>query len=157
MLRSATVAIGLAGLASLVAIQLAAPKSSGPEPEVSGYVPLPPETEFSIAIELEKTRFLQGEQIVVFLVTELGSGERRPIPDRLLHQQRIIFTRPDGTTRVDRKPMSIDTWEQPGAYGSRYEHRLTAETPQAGRWSVVFEMGPYRSPSAEFAVGARKP
>ena len=152
MLRTVPVAIALAGLVGWFAIQLAGPESSRPAPEVSGYVPLPAETEFSIAIEFEKTRFLHGEQIVVFLVTELGSGERRPIPDRLLYEQRIIFTRPDGTTRVDRKPMPIDHWELPGAYGSRYDHRLRGEAPQAGRWSVVFEMGSHRTPPSEFTV-----
>ena len=61
MLRSATIAIALAGLVVWFSIQLRMPESNGPGPEVSGYVTLPPETVFSMAIELKKTRFLQGE------------------------------------------------------------------------------------------------
>jgi hypothetical protein len=155
MVRQGLIAIALAALVSGFSTQVRAPQSSGPLPEISGHVPLPPETEFSVAIELEKTRFSRGEQILVWLVTELGSGERRAIPAALLYKQRIIFTRPDGTTRVDSKPMPIDGWELPGAYGSRYPHTLKGETPQFGRWSVVYEMGSHRSDPANFTVEAR--
>ena len=154
MLRSGSIALALTALVGWLSIQLRAPELIGPAPEVSGYVPLPPETEFSVAIELEKTRFLRGEQILVWLVTELSSGERRAIPAALLYKQRIIFTRPDGTTRVDSKPMPIDGWQVPGAYGSRYPHTLKGETPKLGRWSVVFEIDNRRTAPAEFTVEA---
>ena len=157
MRRSGSIALALTALVGWLSIQLRAPELIGPAPEVSGYVPLPPETEFSIAVELEKTRFLQGEQILVWLVTELGSGERRAIPDSLLDEQRIIYTRPDGTTRTDGRPVRIDGWHSPGAYGSRYPHTLERETPQIGRWSVVFEIGKRRTAPAEFTVEAPAP
>ena len=146
MVRSEAVAFVLAGLVTWFSAQLRAP-------EWSGHVPEQRETEFTMAIELEKTRFLQGEQILVWMVTELASGERRPIPG---HAQRLIYTRPDGTTRVGRKPVRIDGWETPD-YGSRYGHRLERETPQLGRWSVVFEMGDRRTEPAEFTVEAPGP
>jgi hypothetical protein len=155
MLRSGSIALALTALVALLSIQLRAPELIGPAPEVSGYVPLPPETEFFIAVELEKTRFLQGEQILVWSVTELGSGERRAIPDALLDDQRMIFTRPDGTTRVDAKPVRIDGWHSPDAYGSRYPHTLKRETPQIGRWSAVFEIGTRRTAPAEFTSKRR--
>ena len=78
MSRSAPIALVLAGLVSWFSMELRPQKWS--VPEASGYVPLPPSTEFTTAIELEKTRFLRGEQILVWLVTELGSGEKRAIP-----------------------------------------------------------------------------
>lgn len=131
MLRAAPIAIALAGLVSGLSTQLRAPEWGG-----------------------HLQRFLQNEPISFWLVTQLASGERRPIPDGLLLDQRIVFNRPDGSIRVDRRPMSIDSWQTPGGYGSRYRWTLKGETPQLGRWKVVYEMGHDRWALATFSVEA---
>src|SRR5678815_1879316 len=93
MFRSAPIALALTALVSWFSIQLRAP-------EWSGHVPEALETEIVVAIQLEKTRFLQNERIFLWTVTQRAEGERRPICGPQLDDGRVIYTRPDGTIRI---------------------------------------------------------
>ena len=149
MFRSAPIAVALTALVSWFSIQLRAP-------EWSGHVPEALETEIVVAIQLEKTRFLQNERIFLWTVTQRAEGERRPICGPQLDDGRVIYTRPDGTIRIDRMSAPIDGAgvRNPFDLGFRGGWTLSDEAPQIGRWSVVYEMGNARSAPAEFTIEA---
>ena len=149
MFRSAPIAVALTALVSWFSIQLRAP-------EWSGHVPEALETEIVVAIQLEKTRFLQNERIFLWTVTQRAEGERRPISGPQLDDGRVIYTRPDGTIRIDRMSAPIDGAgvRNPFDLGFRGGWTLSDEAPQIGRWSVVYEMGNARSAPAEFTIEA---
>jgi len=149
MFRSAPIAVALTALVSWFSIQLRAP-------EWSGHVPDPLETEIVVAIQLEKTRFLQNERIFLWTSTQRAEGERRPISGPQLDDGRVIYTRPDGSIRTDRMSAPIDGAgvRNPFDLGFRGGWTLREEAPQIGRWSVVYEMGNVRSAPAEFTIEA---
>lgn len=95
-------------------------------------------------VALEKSRFLVGEQIFFWVGVSAGA-----IPESLCDTGRVSLTRPDGTERVDRSGCPIDGPRGGGWKGGR---SLGPETPQTGRWSVVFEFAGHRSEPATFTV-----
>ena len=115
-----------------------------------------PQSTVNLAIEFEKTRFLQNERIFLWMVTTRAPGDERPIPASLLGTGRIIYTRPDGTTLVDPVSASPDGMgiHAPGDMGSRGGWTLRDDPPQLGRWSVVYEFAGRRSAPATFTIEA---
>src|SRR6186713_646504 len=129
MLRAAAIAMSL--------VLMAAAQSSTPAPQST----------VNPVIELEKTRFLQTERIFLWTVTMRAPGDERPIPSSLLGSRRIVYTRPDGTTRVDQPSAPIDDAgiQEPGDMGFRGGWTLRDDPPQLGRSSVVYEFADRRS------------
>ena len=151
MVRAGSVAIVLAAVVSALSARVGAPAWSG-------HVPEPFETSLSLALVLEKDRFLQAERIFLWMSTQRAPDERRPISQGQLDDARVTYTRPDGTVRIDRPSAPIDGHgiRAPMDMGFRGGWTL-GEFPQLGRWSVVYEMGSERSAPATFTVEAPAP
>ena len=136
MLRAAVIALSLVGM---MAAQVGTPA---------------PQSTVNPVIELEKTRFLQTERIFLWKVTMRAPGDDRPIPAALLDTGRVVYTRPDGTTRVDKVSGPIDFMgiQAAGDMGWRGGWTLRGDPPQLGRWSVVYEFAGRRSAPALFTI-----
>lgn len=112
----------------------------------------PPGSTVLPTLEIEKTHFAAGEHVFFWVgVQPLGPD---PIPRSVWDTGRVVITRPDGTTRVDRIGWPIDGMgvHAPGDRGWRGGHRITESPLQVGAWRVVVEFGGERSKLGSFTV-----
>jgi hypothetical protein len=113
-----------------------------------------PQTNVRPSVELEKTRFVSGERVFFWLITSRDPGDTKPIPAQLMGSGRVIFTRPDGTERIDVVSAPIDGMgiNQPGDMGWKGGWSLRDQPIQLGRWTLVYEFAGYRSKPVTFTV-----
>ena len=106
------------------------------------------------SIELEKKRFAIGERVFLWIRTSRAPGDQKPIPAALLGSGRVIYTRPDGTRRIDLVSGPIDGMgiNGPGDMGWKGGWTLRDDPVQLGRWTVVYEFAGYQSTPVTFTV-----
>jgi hypothetical protein len=106
------------------------------------------------ALEFEKTRFAAGERVFFWLITARDPKDDKPIPRTLMDSGRVIFTRPDGTERVDKvgAPMDGMGIDGPGDMGWKGGWELRDAPIQLGQWGVVYEFAGVRTKPVTFTV-----
>jgi hypothetical protein len=95
-------------------------------------------------VRFEKTRFVAGEPVFFWIGNSAPLSPGMLIGSGNIGSGKVVFTRPDLTTRTDVAGGLIDaSWS--GGWRLR-------ETPQFGPWVVVFEIAGYRSAPVSFTV-----
>jgi len=110
------------------------------------------------SLEFDKTRFAVGERIFFWIVTTKDPEDDSAMPMALMGSARVLFTRPDGTERVDVVSQPIDVSNIPrhpswkGRSLTKGGHTLRDDPIQLGRWTVVYEFRGVRSEPITFTV-----
>ncbi|MEO6655483.1 MAG: hypothetical protein ABIO36_05325 [Pyrinomonadaceae bacterium] len=98
-------------------------------------------------IRLDKTRFVEGEQIGFWLgVKQMSSA---PIPAKYQESCRVTITRPDGTQKTEKVSWPIDGPPDTGWTGG---WGLGTEPAQIGRYKLVFEFAGQKTDPAYLFV-----